>query len=205
MMSRTEYLWCLLMIAVVYFKIVESAIAQVSDLSPSNRGIDAKGILSSLAANFLSRGYYPTAAAGSQVVSLNLTNLLVLVLLKALIFAAGSIGLGHLKEKEYGYYGRSMNQKEQDHNHNLVITEDEIMLYLEYLTGNHECLKHISCQQPDQARDYANAGKLLLKASQLFSIDTDGKYEDLLREVEDAIEIGENKGNCSAFVCNSND
>lgn len=60
------------------------------------------------------------------------------MLLKALIFAAGSIGLGHLKDKEYEHYGRSINQKYQHQNHNLIITEDEIMLYLEYLTGNSE-------------------------------------------------------------------
>ncbi|XP_045479619.1 uncharacterized protein LOC123684412 [Harmonia axyridis] len=207
MFIKYIFLWCLFCAEVFRQQIVESAIVhQSEEMNPSTRGIDAKGILTSLASNFLSRQYFPTAAAaGSQVVSLNLTNLLVLVLLKALIFAAGSIGLGHLKEKEYEHYGRSINQKEGDQNHNLVFTEDEIMLYFEYLTGNHECLKLIACQQPGQAEDYVNAAKLLLKASQLFSLNTDAKYEDLLRDVERAIEVGENKGNCGIFTCNSND
>lgn len=70
--------------------------------------------------------------------------------------------------------------------------------------GNQECLKHIACQQPDQTEDYINAGKLLLKASQLFFINTD-MYEDLLGNIEDAVELGKNQGNCSNFHCNPND
>lgn len=42
----------------------------------------------------------------SQVLSLNLTNLLILVLLKALIFAAGAIGVGSLKSG-HGHYSRN--------------------------------------------------------------------------------------------------
>lgn len=73
----------------------------------------------------MSRGYATTANGGSQVVSLNLTNLLVLVLLKALIFAAGSLGAGTWK----GGYGRSADGQEE------LLTEDEILMYLSYLTG----------------------------------------------------------------------
>lgn len=42
--------------------------------------------------------------AHSQILSLNLTNLLILVLLKALIFAAGLVGAGN-----WGQYGRARN------------------------------------------------------------------------------------------------
>lgn len=50
----------------------------------------------SMAKEFISR-----SAGGSQVLSLNLTSLLVLVLLKALIFAAGMLGAGN-----WAQYGR---------------------------------------------------------------------------------------------------
>lgn len=88
------------------------------------RSFDAKSMLSSLATNLMSRGYIGDSGS-SQVISLNLTNLLVLVLLKALIFAAGSIGAGTWK----GGYARSNDGEER------LITDEEIVLFLSYLTG----------------------------------------------------------------------
>lgn len=73
------------------------------------------------------RGFVTTSENGaSQVVALNLTNLFVLVLLKALIFAAGSLGAGAWK----GGFGRSHNGEEQ------FLTDEEILLFASYLTGS---------------------------------------------------------------------
>lgn len=84
-------------------------------------------MLSNIAGQFMSRGYLGTTGnGGSQVVSLNLTNLVVLVLLKALIFAAGSLGAGTWK----GGYGRS------DDGDDKIITDEEMLLFLSYLMGN---------------------------------------------------------------------
>lgn len=82
-------------------------------------------MLSSLASSLMSRGYLG-GAGSSQVISLNLTNLLVLFLLKALIFAAGSIGAGTWK----GGYARSDDGDER------IVTDEEILLFLSYLSGN---------------------------------------------------------------------
>lgn len=71
------------------------------------------------------RGFTSTASGASQVVSLNLTNLLVLVLLKALIFAAGSLGAGVWK----GGYARS-NDEDSD-----FVNEQQAFQVLSYLTG----------------------------------------------------------------------
>ena len=49
----------------------------------------------------MAKEYISRSAGGSQVLSLNLTSLLVLVLLKALIFAAGMLGAGN-----WAQYGR---------------------------------------------------------------------------------------------------
>lgn len=85
-------------------------------------------MLSSLAGSLMSRGYAGLTgidSGSSQVVSLNLTNLVVLILLKALIFAAGSLGAGSWK----GGYARSNDGEEK------LITDEEILLFLSYLTG----------------------------------------------------------------------
>jgi len=54
------------------------------------------------------------SAGNSQILSLNLTNLLVLVLLKALIFAAGIIGAGSWAQYARGrsYDGKIVNSNE---------------------------------------------------------------------------------------------
>lgn len=87
-------------------------------------------MLSSLASNLMSRGYIGDGGS-SQVISLNLTNLLVLVLLKALIFAAGSIGAGTWK----GGYARSDDGEEK------LITDEELLLFLSYLSGTFEIVE----------------------------------------------------------------
>lgn len=98
------------------------------------RGLDAKGMLGSLASNLMSRGFGLVADSGaSQVVSLNLTNLFVLILLKALIFAAGSIGAETWK----GGYGRHNDEE------NKLITDEEALLFLSYLAGKLTCFSFI--------------------------------------------------------------
>lgn len=83
-------------------------------------------MLSSLASSLMSRGFAAAANGGaSQVISLNLTNLFVLILLKALIFAAGAIGAETWK----GGYGRHNDEESK------LLTDQEVLLFLSYLTG----------------------------------------------------------------------
>ncbi|XP_049825695.1 uncharacterized protein LOC109595031 [Aethina tumida] len=164
----------------------------------NGRAIDAKGLLTSLASNFISPRYGVTAAGGSsQVVSLNLTNLFVLVLLKALIFAAGSLGAGTWK----GGLARSNEGGET------ILSDEEILLFLGYLSGRpgeNGCLQKISCKQPEQAKRYVAAGDMLIKAARMFTLDPDPSYDYVLQEVDNAAELGRNGGDCEQFVCESN-
>lgn len=82
-------------------------------------------MLSTIASNFMNRGFSSSGSGSSQVISLNLTNLLVLVLLKALIFAAGSLGAGTWK----GGYARSIDGEER------FLSDEEILMFLSYLSG----------------------------------------------------------------------
>ncbi|GJQ82847.1 hypothetical protein Trydic_g2586 [Trypoxylus dichotomus] len=157
------------------------------------RAFDTKDILTSVASNLMSRGF-ATTGGGSQVVSLNLTNLLILVLLKALIFAAGSLGAGTWK----GGYGRSSDGQET------VVTDEEILLYLTYLTGipgDNQCLQFVACQGPQQARRYVAAGEMLLKASKMFTDEDNPTHEMTLNELRQAASFGLNAGDCNRYAC----
>nr|XP_023029570.1 uncharacterized protein LOC111517587 [Leptinotarsa decemlineata] len=143
----------------------------------------------------MARGYGVTGPAGSsQIVSLNLTNLLVLVLLKALIFAAGSLGAGHLK----GGFARTIDGEEK------LVTDEEVLMFLSYLSGSPGCLQNIACQQPEQAKKYINAGDLLLKISKMFKIETNMDYNYILQEMEEASNVGLAGGRCSDYECRTN-
>ncbi|XP_057670897.1 uncharacterized protein LOC130902662 [Diorhabda carinulata] len=163
----------------------------VNNDNTNNNQINARGILTSLASNFMSRGFISTGGGTSQIVSLNLTNLFVLVLLKAVIFAAGTLGAGHWK----GEYARSAVDDEK------FLTDDEILMYLSYLTGSTGCLQNVACQQPLKAKKYSAAGDLLLKFSKLFSLTTDLEYDMVLQELEQASNVGLAGGSCDKFEC----
>ncbi|KAI4463616.1 multiple coagulation factor deficiency protein 2 neural stem cell derived neuronal survival protein [Holotrichia oblita] len=157
------------------------------------RGLDAKSVLTSIASNLMSRGFV-TTGGGSQVVSLNLTNLLVLILLKALIFAAGSLGAGTWK----GGYGRSSDGEET------LVTNEELLMYLAYLTGvpgDNHCLQFIACQGPQQARRYVAAGEMLLKATKMFTDEDDPSHEVTINELRQAANFGLNGGDCNRYSC----
>ncbi|XP_071056607.1 uncharacterized protein [Onthophagus taurus] len=167
----------------------------IDETNHESRNIDTTGVLTSIATNLMSRGF--TSNGGSQVVSLNLTNLLVLVLLKALIFAAGSLGAGHWR----GGFSRSNDGEES------FMGEDEILLYLSYLTGEpgeNECLRFVACSEPQQARRYITAGETLLKLSKMFVTEENHVYKMSLNELRQAAGYGISGGDCNRFSCDKN-
>ncbi|KAI5646307.1 hypothetical protein NE865_01769 [Phthorimaea operculella] len=125
-------------------------------------------MMSSLAKDFIARSTGSSQVGFgciSQVLSLNLTNLVILIVLKALILAAGFFGAGAWKGGHH--YGRSLD----DNKNATYITEDEIMLYLSYLAGqqakDYSCLYRLSCQRPQQAALYSSGAELLLQGAKL--------------------------------------
>ncbi|KAK4886098.1 hypothetical protein RN001_002369 [Aquatica leii] len=174
------------------------AISSNSEQNSVTRSFDAKGMLSAIAGSLMSRGFAGLTGSGntgtSQVVSLNVTNLVVLVLLKALIFAAGSIGAGTWK----GGYGRSLDGDEA------LFEDDELLMLLSYLTGkpgDNGCLQNIACFQPQQARKYAAAGKMLLKTASTMSFNPDPNYEYVIQELQEAASWGSIGGDCNRYTC----
>ncbi|XP_017085460.2 LOW QUALITY PROTEIN: uncharacterized protein LOC108117494 [Drosophila eugracilis] len=107
------------------------------------------------------------SAGNSQVLSLNLTNLLIIILLKILIFSAGMLGAGHWSGYGYGH-GRSAS----DNNFGLGLTSGDDYLITGFLAaqgaGRDECLYAASCACPTSAYEYAKAGRALMGAIEVF-------------------------------------
>lgn len=65
-------------------------------------------------------------------------------------------------------------------------------------------MKLVACQGPQQARRYAAAGEMLLKASKMFTEEDDTSYEMTLNELGQAANYGLNGGDCKVFKCEEN-
>ncbi|XP_039495762.1 uncharacterized protein LOC120454486 [Drosophila santomea] len=108
------------------------------------------------------------SAGNSQVLSLNLTNLLIIILLKVLIISAGMLGAGHWSGHGYGY-GRSAGRSD---NLGLGIASGDDYLITGFLAaqgaGRDECLYAASCACPTSAYEYAKAGRALMGAIEVF-------------------------------------
>ncbi|KAL6267445.1 hypothetical protein P5V15_000521 [Pogonomyrmex californicus] len=113
----------------------------------------------------------------SQVLNLNLSNLLLLLVLKAVVFGAGYIG-------NHGYKGREL----EDEN---VVSEGELSLALGYLMGD-TCLYRAACEEPHVAKQYLGAAEMLLQTIKLIpqSLPAEPNYERTIAEFRKAIEYG---------------
>ncbi|KAM3962020.1 uncharacterized protein ACR2FA_003915 [Aphomia sociella] len=157
-------------------------------------------MMASLAKDFIARSTGSSQVGFdcvTQVLSLNLTNLVILIVLKALILAAGFFGAGAWKGGHH--YGRSLD----DNKNATYITEDEILLYLSYLTGqqskDYTCLYKISCEKPQQIGMYSSGAELLLQGIKMLqgnSIELK-QYEEITNGIKEATEWGERGMPCS--------
>lgn len=117
------------------------------------------------------------STTSSQVLNLNLSNLLILLVLKAVVFGAGYLG-------NHGYKGREL---EEDN----IVSEGELALALGYLIGD-TCLYRAACEEPHVAREYLGAAEMLLQAMKLIpqSLPAEYNYETTMAEFRKAIEYG---------------
>uniref|UniRef100_A0A1B0GKG2 Protein rp20-signalp detected n=1 Tax=Lutzomyia longipalpis TaxID=7200 RepID=A0A1B0GKG2_LUTLO len=123
-------------------------------------------IISNVAKEMLGR-----STGNSQVLSLNLTNLFILLFLKALIFSAGLIGTSHWGG---GYYGRARSIKHS------FLENEEVPLLLGYLasegSGQKGCLYRAACLTPYRALEYSKAGHAVLKGTEIFNPDFNQEF-----------------------------
>ncbi|XP_031636410.1 uncharacterized protein LOC116349214 [Contarinia nasturtii] len=145
-------------------------------------------IVVSMAREMISR-----STGNSQILSLNLTNLLILVMLKALIFAAGLIGAGNWG----GQYARARALDSS------FIRTDEAPLFIGYLalegSGQDGCLNQAACKSPDIAREYMKAAMAVIKGSEMFDqhfFNTTRLYSYTLNQMEHSIQRGIDGDDC---------
>ncbi|XP_055643496.1 uncharacterized protein LOC129779810 [Toxorhynchites rutilus septentrionalis] len=157
---------------------------------PAGRGFtdNAKDLLASpagqLAVSF-AKEMISRSVGNSQVLSLNLSNLLILFLLKALIFAAGLIGAGN-----WGQYARGRSED------GTLFQPGETGLMLGYLaaegSGQEGCMLQSACRSPRTANEYARAAHALVKGAEIFDpeIPKNGKYNRMLLQLDRAVMEG---------------
>ncbi|CAB0010248.1 unnamed protein product [Nesidiocoris tenuis] len=190
-MTRSAFLG----IAVLTIAAIVGGEENDSNSSSESKEVTARLDLGDIASELLGR------QSNSQVLSLNVTNLIILLVLKGLLFGASYWGGG-------GYYGgypykaRSLETSE-------LINEQEVMLITSFLMGDAEkdfsCLYRVACQDPSKSKSYVQGAKILLKTSKIFSeyVGYDEKYETLVRELQDAVDFGTKYGTCEQkYSCN---
>ncbi|XP_036324176.1 uncharacterized protein LOC118737638 [Rhagoletis pomonella] len=146
------------------------------------------------------------STGNSQVLSLNLTNLLIIILLKILIFAAGMLGASHWGAHGYGY-GRSRSSEE---NINFGLSDGEDYLITGFLAaqgiGLDDCLYAAACASPNVAYEYAKAAKALIDGIEKYegNVFNNPRYNDLIMLLEKASYDGFRGSSCNrSLKCDS--
>jgi hypothetical protein len=94
----------------------------------------------------------------SEVLTLNITNLIILIVVKAIIFGFGFLG---------GGFGRSSSLPLES-----LFGQADLMMMMGYAlassTDDYDCLYRTACDEPETASQYMTASKILLKGAKLF-------------------------------------
>jgi len=127
------------------------------------------------------------ASSTSEVLTLNLTNLLILLVLKALIFGFGLFSVGGTRRSE-----------------GVAVTPADMtggMCFMMFMSGAEEklsCIERTACEDPYLATDYLTASKMIYKGYKIVGMHIADKYATVMNAVNDALEHGKTGGDCSA-------
>ena len=99
------------------------------------------------------------ATSTSEVLTLNITNLVVLLVIKAIIFGFGFLGS----------FGRRSSPPSLSE---FLIDRNDLMMVMSYALGSatddYSCLYRTACDEPEAAQRYMSATKMLVKGAKLF-------------------------------------
>ncbi|XP_050549157.1 uncharacterized protein LOC126910551 isoform X1 [Daktulosphaira vitifoliae] len=126
--------------------------------------------------------------------SLNVSNVMLMVVLKALIWGAAYMTGGHKGRKDNLSFGL------QD-----IISESDVLMFLGFLvadeSGHYDCLNRVACEQPTKAISYLKSAEMVWQTAKMFDgvIPLDNKYEKMMNRLQEAIEDGRANANCQAI------
>ncbi|XP_025204329.1 uncharacterized protein LOC112601110 [Melanaphis sacchari] len=146
-----------------------------------------------------------TGAASGQSLSLNMSNIVLMLVLRGLIWGVSYMqSAGGVKEaRNDDLTSNAVGGLFQD-----MVTETDVMLFLGYLvadeSGRYECLNRVACEQPERAESYFKTAEIVWKTAKMFddAIPLDAKYEKTLTRLQEAIENGMANEDCeSKYKC----
>jgi len=132
------------------------------------------------------------ASSTSEVLTLNLTNLLILLVLKALIFGFGLFSVGGT--------ARSAHESPS-------FSETDLqggMCFMMHMAGDDKmpCIQKAACQDTVVAAQYATASKMMYKVFKLLNVDVPRQYIDVINGIEEAKNEAIKEGNCAKYNWN---
>merc|ERR1712036_176356 len=131
------------------------------------------------------------ASSTSEVLTLNLTNLLILIVLKAIIFGFGLFSVGSSNQ------ARSADET--------ALSQADLsggMCFMMYTSGADEkltCIQRTACEDPKTASEYTTAAKMVYKLHKMLGMDFNPKYETVLNALEDAKSHSLRGGDCAVY------
>ncbi|XP_039294294.1 uncharacterized protein LOC111047754 [Nilaparvata lugens] len=185
----------LLLIAVFLYSIVTLAGAADQENDNFSRKVEMNNILNSIAREI----------GNSKVLSLNLTNIIIWLVLKGLLF-----GAAYVSNNSSWKNHRSLDDEDQSlfKASESILDEKEILLFLGYAMGektqNFDCLKKIACIEPKKAQQYSSAARMIINGAKFVSSPLNPKYEQLIADIQYAIQLGKTGGNCDKqYFCST--
>ncbi|XP_025424621.1 uncharacterized protein LOC112693657 isoform X2 [Sipha flava] len=155
------------------------------------RALKSESVLMGIA-NSLIGGKTKGTTGGGQSLSLNMSNIVLMLVLRGLIW-----GVSYIQGSGKEARSEDLQTSAAD-----MINETDMMLFLGYLvadeSGQHDCLNLVACQQPTRAESYLRSAEMVWKTAKMLDgvVPLDTKYEQMLIELQEAIDNGKAGGDC---------
>jgi len=171
-------------------RVVGSAAVLASLLATASATEQTQAMLAE-AMNFVAR-----ASSTSEVLTLNLTNLLILLVLKALIFGFGLFSVNGSGRSAHGHHATPSLFE--------VPSTTELhagMCFFMWGSGDEgklDCIQRNSCEDPAMADTYLQGGKMWYQIHKMMKVvPFDSKYETLMMKVKEAADYGSSGLDCA--------